>query len=142
MVEPPCNRVLCFHGSDEVTWNYFCPLVDELVEGVLSIGTRLSPYDGTSGIIDTRPSTRYTLPIALHVTLIKQHQFNITQILYYLTCMYLLEISCKTVQVLQKETKFKNVIMFLHALFSPDHMARGRGSVLHRNCCTRLLVHP
>src|SRR5205085_8592429 len=32
-------------GSDEVAWNEACPLVQQLIEGVLSVGAGLPPDD-------------------------------------------------------------------------------------------------
>ena len=43
--------------------------MDELVEGVLSVGTRLPPHDGTRGVVHTSPSTGHALAVGLHVAL-------------------------------------------------------------------------
>ena len=43
--------------------------MNELVEGVLSVGARLSPYDGASMVVDTFAMDSDVLSIGLHVTL-------------------------------------------------------------------------
>lgn len=45
-------------------------MVDELVEGVLSIGARLAPYDWSGVVVDTGSVLGDVLPIGLHVALI------------------------------------------------------------------------
>lgn len=47
-------------------------LVNELVEGVLSIGSWFSPNDGSSVVIHTSARLSDVLPIGLHVSL-KDH---------------------------------------------------------------------
>lgn len=44
-------------------------LVDELVEGVLSVGPRLAPHDWSGVIVDTGAIFGDVLPIRLHVAL-------------------------------------------------------------------------
>lgn len=46
-------------------------LMDELVEGMLSIGPRFTPHNGSSGVVHPSPTAIHTLPIGLHVTLQK-----------------------------------------------------------------------
>ena len=56
---------------DEVTRDQFGPLVDELVEGMLTVGSRLPPDNG-SGLIVHPPAFQVdVLPVALHVELLE-----------------------------------------------------------------------
>lgn len=48
---------------------FFHALVDELVEGVLPIGPRLTPHDWSSVVLDTDAIFTDVLPIGLHVSL-------------------------------------------------------------------------
>ena len=43
--------------------------MDELVESVLSVSSRLSPHDRAGGVIDLGATTSYVFSIRLHVTL-------------------------------------------------------------------------
>ena len=52
-----------------------CTLVNELIESMLSVGSRLPPHYWSSGVIHTSPRTCHTLAIRLHVSL----KFNITR---------------------------------------------------------------
>lgn len=44
-------------------------LVDELVEGVLSVGPRLAPHDWSGVVVDTGAIFGDVLPVGLHVAL-------------------------------------------------------------------------
>lgn len=46
------ERVLSLDGSQKVTRDHFGSLVDELVESMLTVGSGLSPNDGTSLVVD------------------------------------------------------------------------------------------
>lgn len=48
-------------------------LMDELVEGMLSIGSWLSPHDWSSVVVYTRSMISDILSIWLHVTLDNKH---------------------------------------------------------------------
>src|SRR5450432_4037606 len=45
--------------------------MDELIERMLPVGARLSPYDRASGIVHNLPVTAYALAIAFHVSLLE-----------------------------------------------------------------------
>src|SRR5688572_16291625 len=73
-------RIVTNGRSDEITWDHFCSLMDELIESMLSIGTRFAP-NNRSGLIGHRITlTINRFSVALHVAL--------------------LEVSSKTMQVL------------------------------------------
>lgn len=44
-------------------------LVDELVEGMLSVGSGLAPDDGSGVVVDTSAIFSDVLPVGLHVAL-------------------------------------------------------------------------
>lgn len=46
-------------------------LMNELIKCMLSISARLSPYNGTSWVVDMRTTASHGLAIRLHVTLPK-----------------------------------------------------------------------
>ena len=46
-------------------------LMNELIEGVLAVGTGLPPHDGAGAVADTGPGPGHVLPVALHVTLLE-----------------------------------------------------------------------
>src|SRR5258708_26482109 len=57
--------------ADEVARNQLGSLVNELVEGMLTIGTRLSPDNG-AGLVVHFPALQIDmLPIALHIQLLQ-----------------------------------------------------------------------
>ena len=58
--------------------------MDELVEGMLSVRSRLSPHDGAGAVVHTVAAARDGLAVALHVSL--------------------LEVGCETVHVLKHST--------------------------------------
>ncbi len=55
-------------------------LVNELVEGVLSVGSRFPPYNGSSVVIHTGARLGDVLPVGLHVSL-KEITNNSTSVL-------------------------------------------------------------
>ena len=46
--------------------------MDKLIECVLPVSPRLSPHNGSGGVVDMRTTTCYILSIGFHVTLIKK----------------------------------------------------------------------
>ena len=46
-------------------------LVNELVEGVLAIGARLAPDDGSCGVVDPLSTAGHIFTIGLHVSLLE-----------------------------------------------------------------------
>ena len=60
-----------FHGSEEIAGDQFSALVDQLVEGVLAVGTRLSPNNRTSTPSDGFAVTIHSLAVAFHVALLE-----------------------------------------------------------------------
>ena len=77
--------------------------MDELVEGVLSVGAWFSPDDGSSGVVHALTTARDVLAVALHVTL--------------------LEVGCKAVHVLQVKSQFW--------IFNSLHPAPDQLSAIH-----------
>src|SRR5687768_5628345 len=63
--------IVRFDGPDEICRDQFGPLMDQLIERVLSIGSRLAPNNWSGGIINERSVARHTLAIALHVSLLE-----------------------------------------------------------------------
>lgn len=64
--------IVSLHRCYEIAGNYMRALMDELEEGVLPIGARLSPNDWTGGIRHRLGiAFRHRLPIAFHVTLLE-----------------------------------------------------------------------
>ena len=57
--------------SDEVTRDQLCPLMNELVKGVLAVGARLAPIDRPGLVIDFGPVQGDVLAVALHRQLLK-----------------------------------------------------------------------
>ncbi len=51
MVLASLDVVVGVDGSDEVTGDQLGALVDQLIEGMLAIGARLTPDNGASGIV-------------------------------------------------------------------------------------------
>src|SRR5580765_4818135 len=60
------KRIERLAKGDEVTRNKPGPLVNQLVEGVLTVGSRLAPIDGAGRIRDLGPVNRDVLAVALH----------------------------------------------------------------------------
>ena len=44
--------VVAVHGGDEVAGNDFSALMYQLIKGMLTIGARLTPYNGSSGVVN------------------------------------------------------------------------------------------
>mmetsp|Transcript_12077 Transcript_12077/g.18549 ORF Transcript_12077/g.18549 Transcript_12077/m.18549 type:complete len:207 (-) Transcript_12077:1025-1645(-) len=65
------NIVLCLDGRQEVTGDELCSLVDQLVKGMLPIGSRLTPNDGSCLDIHLLPIPTNVLSIRFHITLLK-----------------------------------------------------------------------
>src|SRR5512135_188738 len=57
--------------SDKITGYDFCPLMDELVEGVLSVRTRFSPNHGPGLITDFATIPINIFSVAFHIALLK-----------------------------------------------------------------------
>src|SRR6266700_1077298 len=57
--------------TDKIARDQLGPLMDQLVEGMLTIGTGLTPDNRTSLIIDNVPIKIYMLAIALHIKLLQ-----------------------------------------------------------------------
>src|SRR4030095_16855716 len=67
----PPERIEGAGERDEVTRDESRPLVDQLVEGMLSVGSRLSPVDRPGRVIDFAPCQRDVLAVALHRQLLE-----------------------------------------------------------------------
>src|SRR6266511_1943356 len=65
------DRVVGFHGGDEVARNELGALMDELIEGMLPVGARLTPDDGAGRDVYRLAVTVDVLAVALHVALLK-----------------------------------------------------------------------
>ena len=52
-------------------------LINELLEGVLAICTRLSPQNRATGIVHVSPLAGHRLPVGLHVTEVKNSCFHL-----------------------------------------------------------------
>src|SRR5690606_10969011 len=56
---------------DEITWNQFSALMNELVKGMLAVGTRLAPDDGPCLIIHRIAFAIHILAITFHIALLE-----------------------------------------------------------------------
>src|SRR5271156_5507033 len=56
---------------NEVAGNEACPLMNQLIERVLTIGARLAPIDGTGRVVNRSPIERNVFAIALHGQLLQ-----------------------------------------------------------------------
>src|ERR1700733_3643775 len=65
------ERVECVDETDEIARDEFRPLVDQLIERVLAIGTGLAPVDWPGLIVNLLPLERHVLAIALHGQLLE-----------------------------------------------------------------------
>src|SRR5262249_19603018 len=60
------HRIQWLAERDEVAWNEAGPLMDQLIEGVLTVGSRLAEVDRTSLIRHASPVEHDLFAIALH----------------------------------------------------------------------------
>src|SRR5262245_52293152 len=67
----PAQRVERLAKGDEVTGDEAGALMDQLVEGVLAVRTRLAPVDGTGLVIDRAAIARDMFAVALHGQLLQ-----------------------------------------------------------------------
>ena len=65
------ERVDGLDEGDEVARDERGALVDQLVEGMLAVGPRLAPVDGTGGVVDLRSLEGHVLAVALHRQLLQ-----------------------------------------------------------------------
>src|SRR5262245_13180593 len=56
---------------DDVAWNKACPLMDQLIEGVLTVCSRLSPVNRSRRMGDSASLHRDMLAVALHCQLLQ-----------------------------------------------------------------------
>eukprot|EP00158_Paraphelidium_tribonemae_P008264 Partr_v1_DN28534_c0_g1_i1_m73882 len=71
VVDTARNWVVSFNGCQKVTWNDLGSLVDELVEGVLAVSSRLSPDDGTGRVVNALSVTSDILAVGFHISLLE-----------------------------------------------------------------------
>src|SRR5207249_10498257 len=67
----PAERAQGMAEGDEVTGNETGPLMDQLIKGMLAVGSRLSPVDGPGRVADLGALTRDVLAVALHRQLLQ-----------------------------------------------------------------------
>src|SRR5580704_10458796 len=67
----PAKRIQCLRESNEVAWDEPCPLVNQLVERVLTVRPRLAPVDGTRLVSYLFPVECDVLAVALHCQLLE-----------------------------------------------------------------------
>lgn len=65
------ERVKRLDGSEEITGDELGALVDELVEGMLAVGARLTPDDGASRCLYLLARPRDILAVRFHITLLE-----------------------------------------------------------------------
>jgi len=65
------DGVVCLGGSDEITGDKFCSLMNQLIEGMLTVGAWFSPDDGTCLVGDRFATAINALAIAFHVSLLE-----------------------------------------------------------------------
>ena len=54
MVNSFIDRIVCSSGSYEIGRNYPCPLMNQLVESMLTVCSRFAPNDWTCGIVNLK----------------------------------------------------------------------------------------
>src|SRR5215467_9475736 len=71
--------------TDQITGDQFCSLVDQLVEGVLSVSSGLAPNDRPGLIADGLSIQVYVLAVTFHLKLLKigRKAFEVVGILHY-----------------------------------------------------------
>ena len=57
--------------KDKIGWDEFGALVQQLVEGVLSVGRRLTKQDSACGDVDKVSTSSYGLAVGFHRELLK-----------------------------------------------------------------------
>src|ERR1700738_2882544 len=67
----PSERIERLDESDKVTWDKPCPLMNQLIERVLSVGSRLAPVDGPGRVVNLGPLKRHVFAVALHRQLLQ-----------------------------------------------------------------------
>src|SRR5262245_37515809 len=67
----PAERVERLTKSDEITWDESSSLVDQLVKGMLPVGSRLAPIDGTGIVVDFFTIESHMLAVAFHGQLLQ-----------------------------------------------------------------------
>ena len=67
----PAERVERFRERDEVAGNEPSPLVNQLIEGVLAVGSRLAPVDRRGLVSDGRPVEGDVFAVAFHRQLLE-----------------------------------------------------------------------
>jgi len=65
------ERVLGFHARQEITRDKLGALMDKLEEGVLPVGARLPPDDGTGGVAQKLTGAADAFAVAFHVALLE-----------------------------------------------------------------------
>jgi hypothetical protein len=70
IVMPP-ERIERRSEGDEVAGNEARPLMDQLIERVLAVGSGLAPVDRTSLVVHRRAGERHVLAVALHGQLLE-----------------------------------------------------------------------
>ncbi len=65
------DGILGAHRGEEVARDETSALVDELIEGVLAVGARLAPDDGSGGVVDVDAVAGHVLAVGLHVALLE-----------------------------------------------------------------------
>jgi hypothetical protein len=63
--------VMAVGGKNEVSWDELCSLVEQLEEGVLSVGSWLSEQDWASCVVDVFAVTGDGLAVGLHGELLE-----------------------------------------------------------------------
>src|SRR5215470_8271268 len=67
----PAQRVEGLGKGDKITRDQSCALMDELIKGVLAVGSRFTPVDGAGLVIDLGAVEDNVLAIALHCQLLQ-----------------------------------------------------------------------
>src|SRR5690606_28939224 len=65
------ERIVTLTKSDEIAGDELRPLMNQLVEGMLSVGAWFTPDDGACFISDSGAVTCHPLAVALHVELLQ-----------------------------------------------------------------------
>ncbi len=65
------DGIVTDRGRDEIAGNHFCSLMNQLIEGMLSIRPGLAPNHRASLIVDFTSAPVNELSIALHIPLLK-----------------------------------------------------------------------
>lgn len=70
-METVANRIVTLDGANKIARDQTGALMDQLIEGVLTVGSWFAPNDGTSVVVHSTPVASNVFAVAFHVALLK-----------------------------------------------------------------------